>query len=48
MIILHVQQDLEDVLGSIKARVLNLTQLYMQGLSRMPNMSDDSIGLNNA
>ena len=35
--------------GSEKARVLNMTWLYMQGLRRVPNMFDhDSICLDNA
>ena len=49
MIILHVQQDFEDASGSKGTRVLNMARLCMQGLDRVPNLSDYvSIFLNNA
>ena len=39
----------EDALGSKYVRVLNMVQLYMQGLHRVPNMSEyGSVWLNNA
>ena len=40
MIILHVRQTFEDASGSKKARVLNMAQLYMQMLRRVPNISE--------
>ena len=36
----HVQKAFEDTSGSKQARVLNMARLYMQGLRRVPNMSD--------
>ena len=49
MIILHVQQDFEDDSGSKYARILNMAELYMQGLRRVLSMSEfGSIHLNNA
>ena len=39
----------KDASGSKNIRVLNMTRLYMQGLRRVPNMSDyGSIRLSNA
>ena len=40
MITLHVQQVFEDVSVFKLATVLNMVRLYMQGLHRVPNMSD--------
>ena len=49
MIILHVQQDFEDTSGSKKAMILNMAQLYMQGLHRVQSIFYyDSICVNNA
>ena len=49
MIILNFRQAFGDALGSKEVRVLNVSRLYMQGLLRVPNMSDcGSIRLNNA
>ena len=49
LIILHVQQDFEDALGSKCGKVLNMAPLYMQGLYRILNVSKHgSICLNNA
>ena len=46
---LNFQQDLENALGSKWAKVLNIARLYIQGLRRVPNMSDyGSIRLKNA
>ena len=46
---LNFQQDLENALGSKWAKVLNIARLYIQGLRRIPNMSDyGSIRLKNA
>ena len=48
MIILKVRQAFEDASGSKLVRVLNMARLYMQGLGRVPNMSDYGyIRLNN-
>ena len=39
----------EDASSSKQARILNMAQWYMQGLRRVPNMSDyGSVRLNNA
>ena len=49
MMILHVRQDFKDAWGSKQARVLNMARLYMQGLRRVPNLSDyGSIRLSDA
>ena len=49
MIILNFWQAFGDALGSKEVKVLNVSRLYMQGLLRVPNISDyGSIRLNNA
>ena len=49
LVILHVWQAFKDTLCYKCARVLNIAQLYMQGLQRVANMPEySSIPLNNA
>ena len=48
LIILNVRQAFEDVLGSKCVRILNMARFYMQGLCRVPNISEyGSVCLNN-
>ena len=49
MIILYVRQAFEYTSGSKQASVLNVAQLYLQGLRKAPNISGyGSIRLDNA
>ena len=49
MIILCVRQAFEYTSGSKQASVLNMSQMYLQGLCKAPNISGyGTIRLNNA